>query len=143
MVFVTIGISLILLKEQIDINDEQFYNRLKMAEYWVNNYGEDYQVNLLKEKNVDFYNTLSSVEKEWVNRTTELLSYSYNTTDELQTALYDVVKDGLLVDKDLKQAQKRYFQILYNLLLGIDQGPKLGLFLMAIDNNKIKELLEF
>ena len=63
------------------------------------------------------------------------------TTDELQTALYSVVKDGVLVDKELKQTQKRYFQILYNMLLGKDQGPKLGLFLMAIDKKKIKSLL--
>ena len=33
----------------------------------------------------------------------------------------------------LKNAQKRYFQILYNMLLGLDQGPKLGLFLMALN----------
>ena len=52
-----------------------------------------------------------------------------------------MVKDGVLVDKELKQAQKRYFQILYNMLLGLDQGPKLGLFLMAVDKEKIKSLL--
>ena len=58
-----------------------------------------------------------------------------------KTALYSVVKDGVLADKELKQTQKRYFQILYNMLLGKDQGPKLGLFLMAIDKEKITSLL--
>ena len=71
----------------------------------------------------------------------DLLNEEFKTTDELQTALYSVVKDGVLVDKELKQTQKRYFQILYNMLLGKDQGPKLGLFLMAIDKGKIKSLL--
>ena len=71
----------------------------------------------------------------------KLLNEEFKTTDELQTALYSVVKDGVLVDKELKQTQKRYFQILYNMLLGKDQGPKLGLFLMAIDKEKIKSLL--
>ncbi len=132
----------LLQKENIDTNTEQFNSRLKLAEYWVNNYGLDYQVNLLKERNNDYYNNLSDLEKEWLNKTISLIEVDYNTTDELQTALYDVVKDGILVDKELKQAQKRYFQILYNMLLGVDQGPKLGLFLMAIDKEKIRTLLQ-
>lgn len=40
-----------------------------------------------------------------------------------------------------KKQQKRYFQILYNMLLGKDQGPKLGLFLMSLNKDKLKELL--
>jgi len=131
----------LLSKENIVIN-EQFYNRLKLAQYWVNNYGASYQVNLLDEKNIKYYETLTDLEKSWLNKTLLLIDNNYKTTDELQTALYDVVKDGILIDKELKQAQKRYFQVLYNMLLGLEQGPKLGLFLMAVDKNKIKTLLE-
>ena len=130
-----------LAKENIDTTTEQFYSRLKLAEYWVNNYGADYQVNLLSDRNSNYYDGLSSLEKEWLDKTKILIDENFNTTDELQTALYDVVKDGVLADKELKQAQKRYFQVLYNMLLGVDQGPKLGLFLMAVEKDKIKELL--
>lgn len=132
----------LLKKEKINTNTEQFNNRLKLAEYWVNNYGADYQVNLLSERNIEFYEILTDLEKAWLNATISLIDDNFNTTDELQTALYDVVKDGILIDKELKIAQKRYFQILYNMLLGKDQGPKLGLFLMAVDKSKIKSLLE-
>ena len=128
-------------KENIDVNTEEFKSRLELAKYWVNNYGSDYQVNLLSERNDEYYNTLTDIEKEWLEKTKVLLDDDFNTTDELQTALYSVVKDGILADKELKQTQKRYFQIIYNMLLGLDQGPKLGLFLMAIDKNKIKSLL--
>ena len=76
-----------------------------------------------------------------MNKTITLLDEDFSTTDDLQKALYSVVKDGILVDKELKQTQKRYFQILYNMLLGKEQGPKLGLFLMAVDKEKIKSLL--
>lgn len=131
----------LLSKEDIDVNSEQFSNRLDLAINWVKEYGSDYQVNLLNQRNDNFYNTISDLEKEWLNKTIKLLDFQFNTTNELQTALYDVVKDEILVDKELKQAQKRYFQILYNMLLGTDQGPKLGLFLMAIDKEKIKNLL--
>ena len=128
-------------KENIDVNTEEFKSRLELAKYWVNNYGSDYQVNLLSERNDEYYNTLTDIEKEWLEKTKVLLDDDFNTTDELQTALYSVVKDGILADKELKQTQKRYFQIIYNMLLGLDQGPKLGLFLMAIGKNKIKSLL--
>ena len=131
----------LLSKESIDVNTKEFAERLELAKNWVKEYGADYQVNLLNERNNEFYETLSDLEKEWLSKTIDLLNEEFKTTDELQTALYSVVKDGVLVDKELKQTQKRYFQILYNMLLGKDQGPKLGLFLMAIDKEKIKSLL--
>ena len=133
----------LLVKENIDVNSNEFYQRLELAKNWVTNYGMDYQVNLLNCKNNEYYQTLNELEKEWLKRTIQLLEKEYSTTDELQTALYDVVKDEFLSDKELKQTQKRYFQILYNMLLGREQGPKLGLFLMAINKNKIIYLLSF
>ena len=71
------------------------------------------------------------------------MSNDYNTTNDLQTALYDVVKADISDEKELKNAQKRYFQILYNMLLGLDKGPKLGLFLMALDNDTLARLLDY
>ena len=131
----------LLSKESIDVNSKEFDQRLSLAEYWVKEYGRDYQVNLLSERNNEFYESLADIEKEWLARTITLLDKEYATTDDLQTALYGVVKVDVTDEKVLKQTQKRYFQILYNMLLGKDQGPKLGLFLMAIDKEKITNLL--
>lgn len=131
----------LLKKEEIDTNSKEFESRLKLAEYWVNNYGIDYQVKLLDTINVDFYNTLNPLEKSWLKKTIMILSQEFETTDKLQTALYDVVKEGELEDKELKIAQKRYFQILYQMLLGTDKGPKLGLFLMAVNKELIISLI--
>lgn len=131
----------LLNKEGIDVNTIEFNQRLELATNWVNDYGADYQVNLLNNRNNEYYESLSDLEKEWLAKTIILLNENFETTNDLQTALYDIVKDGILADKELKQAQKRYFQVLYNMLLGTDQGPKLGLFLMAIDREKIKALL--
>ena len=131
----------LLQKENINTETEQFNDRLQRAEYWVNNYGTDYQVTLLDTFNIDYYNTLSNIEQTWLQNTITLLDNNYETTNDLQTALYDVVKETLHDESELKQQQKRYFQILYNMLLGTDQGPKLGLFLMALNKDKLKELL--
>ena len=54
---------------------------------------------------------------------------------------FTVVKTKDLSEEELKSTQKRYFQILYNLLLGTSKGPKLGLFLLALDKDKVKELI--
>lgn len=131
----------LLSKENIDVNTKEFDERLEKAKYWVTNYGLDYQYNLLTDKNISYYNTLSNIEKEWLNKTIPILNKNYNTIDELQTDLYSVVKDGILEGKELKQTQKRYFEILYNMLLGQSTGPKLGLFLTAIDKEKIINLI--
>ena len=131
----------LLSKENIDCDSWFFDKRLEMAKYWVETYGEKYRITLLEDRNNEYFDTLTDEEKGWLDKTKELLDEEYATSDDLQTALYAVVKDEVLEDKELKKVQKRYFQILYNMLLGKDKGPKLGLFLMAIDKEKIKNLL--
>ena len=130
-------------KENADPNSSFYKERLKRAKFWVENYGAEYQVNLLTEKNTDFYNTLSSEEKSWVKKTLSLLDRDYATSDDLQTALYEVVKYLNLEPQELKKTQKRYFEILYNLLLGKEQGPKLGIFLMAVGKENLTNLFTF
>ena len=97
----------------------------------------------MTEKNVEFYNTLTEEEKSWIVKTLDILKTDYATSDELQTELYAVVKYLNLDPQELKKTQKRYFEILYNLLLGAKQGPKLGIFLQAISYEKLTKLLQF
>lgn len=136
-------LALLMSKENIDTKSSYYSERLQRAKFWVENYGKEYQVNLLEEKNVEFYNTLSDEEKIWVKKTIELLEKEYATSDELQTEVYGVVKYLGLEGPELKKCQKRYFEILYNLLLGKSQGPKLGIFLMAVEKSKLVSLLSF
>ncbi len=131
----------LLSKANIDCDSNAFTKRLNLARHWLDNYGDQYRIELLPAKNMDYYNTLTLQEKEWLTKTKTLLTKEYDSEDDLQTALYSVVKDGIIVDKELKQRQKRYFQILYNLLIGKDKGPRLGLFLMAVDRNVVLKLL--
>ena len=98
---------------------------------------------MLETANTEFYASLNDTEKTWVATTLKIANQNYNSVDELQTALYAVVKTGNETEQELKAIQKRYFQILYNLLLGAKQGPKLGIFLMAINKQKLTDLLTF
>ncbi|MBQ7452984.1 MAG: lysine--tRNA ligase [Clostridia bacterium] len=130
-------------KEGIDSSTKYYAERLARAEYWVENYGKEYQVNLLSEKNTEFYATLSSEEKLWVKKTLDIIDQDYPTSEEVQTAVYAVVKYLTEDPQELKKYQKRFFEILYNLLLGQSQGPKLGIFLLAVGAEKLKSLLVF
>lgn len=141
--FNTDMLARLMQKENTDTTSVYYAERLEKAKHWVENYGKEYQVNLLNEKNVEFYNTLSDEEKSWLDKTIELLNKEYSSTDELQTELYAVVKYTTDDPQILKKTQKRYFEILYNCLLGKGQGPKLGIFLMAVEKEKLVSLLKF
>lgn len=131
----------LLEKENINCNTKEYAERLARAKYWVESYGKDYQVKLLEEKNTEVYNSLTSEEKLWLEKTKKILENTYQSSEDLQKELYSVVKTKDLSEEELKSTQKRYFQILYNLLLGTSKGPKLGLFLLALDKDKVKELI--
>ena len=98
---------------------------------------------MLENANTDYYATLNDTEKSWLNKTIDIINTDYQSVDDLQTALYAVVKTGTEDEVTLKAIQKRYFQIIYNLVLGESKGPKLGIFLMAAPKNKLLELLKF
>lgn len=130
-------LKVLLSKENIDTENSNYKERLERAKFWVNNYGADYQVKLVNEPNIEYYNALTDMEKEWLSKTKELLTKEYSNSDEFQTDLYAVVKEYYSDPDELKTHQKRYFQIIYNLLLNSDRGPKMGLFLMALPKDEI------
>lgn len=133
----------ILKKEGVDTTSKKYKERLERAKYWVENYGAEYQVNLLENPNKDYYNSLNDTEKTWLIKTANIINSDWQSVDDLQTALYAVVKTGNEDEATLKATQKRYFQIIYNLVLGENKGPKLGIFLMAAPKDKLLNLLKF
>ncbi len=134
----------LLSREGIDTNSNYFDERYERAKYWIETYGEKYRVKLLEEKNQEYFDKLNDDEKDSIVKTISILKENnFNSSDELQTILYDVVKAKVTDEGELKKVQKKYFEDLYNLLLGASRGPKLGLFLIAADREKVIELLSF
>lgn len=135
-----------LLKTLLEKNGEYIFNdefekRIDRAIYWLLNYGMEYQINPLENKNEEFYETLNEIEKTWLLKTKKITQENFSSADELQRVLYDVVKSDDLTDKELKINQKRYFNILYNMLIGKNEGPKLGIYFIALGKEKINKLL--
>ena len=135
------ALAKLLSKDNINCNTIYFKNRLLRARCWLEKYNNS-KINILEEFNQDYYDTLTEEEREWLKKTLIILQNSYETTQELQADLYAVVKNGNEEPKELKSKQKRYFQIIYNLLLGQNSGPKMGLLLSAMDYDLIYSRLQ-
>lgn len=114
--------------------------RFEKISYWLKNYSPDSISTLLEGKNVEFFNTLNDEEKDWIKVLVDNIKNKDLSTDEMQALLYEIPK---LNGEQDKSRQKRFFEVVYNLLLGKDKGPRLYLFLAAVDKNKIIELLDF
>ena len=76
----------------------------------------------------------------------EYLSADGYSLDELQTAIYAIPAKlfGLAQgSKELKEKQSVFFRNVYGLLIGKERGPRLYLFLYAIDKARYLPLLDF
>ena len=90
---------------------------------------------------------MSDIEKKCVSALFDYVSKEKYDLEELNTKLYDIPKAFVNMEtidqKELKQLQGSFFKAVYNLLIGRDRGPRLYLFLYAINVDDYKFLLDF
>ena len=118
---------------------EQIEPRFEKIKHWLENYCPEKIVRLLPEINTSYANTLTEEEKGWINRLVTEIEKQNLSLEDMQTLLYDIPK---INNEPNKSRQKRFFEIVYNLLLGKEKGPRLYLFLSAVDKNSILKLLK-
>ena len=125
---------------------EEFADRLDRAKYWLEQCAPD-QVNRLRAgRNFKVYDTLDEQERQAIRLLFDYLSKGGYTLDELNTTLYAIPKEvygGDKSDKELKAVQGKFFQNVYRLLIDKERGPRLYLFLYAIDPARYLHLLDF
>ncbi len=125
---------------------EQFADRLDRAKYWLEQCAPE-QVNRLRVRRAwEVYNTLSDDEKKAVAMLHERIVAGGYDLDGLNAILYDIPKQiypALAESKELRPLQSAFFKAVYKLLLGKEQGPRLYLFLFAIDPARYAKLLDF
>ena len=125
---------------------EEFADRLERAKFWLEKCSPENVNKLNSKRNWEVYETLDEVEKSEITDLYAYLSSANYTLDELQTELYAIPakKRGLSKeDKELKQYQGKFFQNVYKLLINKERGPRLYLFLYAIDRERYVNLLDF
>lgn len=123
-----------------------FMDRLDRAKYFLEYCAPD-QVNRLRtRRNFDVYETLSEDEKLEIRMLHEYLSQDGYTLEELNTNLYAIPAKVFGLEpgtKELKGKQGEFFKAVYRLLIDREKGPRLYLFLYAIEKDRYLGLLDF
>ena len=117
---------------------EDIEDRFNKISFWLKNYCPESINTLLSSPNVEFGATMTEEEKRWVAVLRDTLASKELSIEDMQTLLYDIPKINGEPDK---ARQKRFFEIIYSLLLGKTKGPRLYLFLAAVDKNELVKLL--
>jgi lysyl-tRNA synthetase class 1 len=114
----------------------EFSARLVRAKNWLEMCSPDSVNRLFESPNREYYDALPDSEKRDIATLHGNLSGNGYSLDELNTMLYAVT------EKD-KNLQAKFFKNVYNLLIGKDKGPRLYLFLYALEREQYLHLLEF
>ena len=124
---------------------EQFADRLDRAKFWLEKCSPENVNKLRSGRNWDVYNELSDEDKRAVEILHEFLSQDDYSLDELNTELYAIPKEIFTYndDKELKKIQGNFFKNVYKLLIDKEKGPRLYLFLYAIEKERYLKLLDF
>ena len=121
--------------------------RLDCAQAWVAGYIDPAERTQVRpEPDTDRLAALSEEERGALKLLTERMA-DYWSLNGLTTLLYGVPKlmRGLPIDApptpELKAAQRAWFILLYQLLIGKDTGPRLPTLLLALGQDRIRHLL--
>ncbi|MDE7337264.1 MAG: lysine--tRNA ligase, partial [Clostridia bacterium] len=125
---------------------EEFKDRLERAKFWLEKCSPQDMNKLRKGRNWQVYDTLTDMEKEEISQLHDFLKKGDYDLAGLQTELYAIpkrIRNLTLEDKELKTCQGTFFKNVYKLLIDKERGPRLYLFLYAIDKNDYLSLLDF
>ena len=126
--------------------EAEFSDRLKRAKFWLEQCAPD-QVNKLRTtRNFEVWNALSDEEKKAIELLQAYIAKGGYTLDDLNAELYAIPKQVYgteMSDKELKGIQGTFFKNVYKLLIDKERGPRLYLFLFAIDPERYVGLLDF
>ena len=125
---------------------EQFKDRLDRAKFWLEQCAPDQVNKLRKTRNFEVWEALDDKEKAAIAALYDYMANSTYTLDELNTELYAIPKKiypEITDQKELKAIQGKFFKTVYKLLIDKEQGPRLYLFLYAIEKDRFIHLLDF
>lgn len=123
---------------------EDFRERLGLAQYWLEHCSPEDANKLRATRDWELYESLTGEEKKEIEMLLQYITTQEYTLDELNTELYAIPKRIFGEDvPNLKAVQGTFFKNVYKLLLGKEKGPRLYLFLYAIEKERFTFLLDF
>ena len=97
-------------------------------------------------RNFEIWNTLDDKEKAEIASLYDYIANATYNLDELNQKLYAIPKEiypEVTDQKELKAIQGKFFKTIYKLLIDKEQGPRLYLFLYAVEKERFVGLLDF
>lgn len=123
---------------------EDFKDRLERAKYWLENCSPENANKLVPYRNWEVYEKMDEKQRLEVSILHDYLSNEEYSLDELNSKLYEITKIVYGSDNpELKKLQGEFFKLVYQLLLNKNKGPRLYLFLYAIEKERYIHLLDF
>ena len=138
-------LEVVFLKIGQPYTKEQFKDRLVLARYWLEYCSPESIISLNDAPDREKYDILNDNEKQMIKILYEGIRDNDYSIDDMNTFLY-AVPTMVYPEMDIKQKKKvqgRFFEIVYNLLIGRNNGPRLYLFLMAVEKSAYLHLLSF
>jgi len=114
---------------------EDFAERAGLAKYWLTQCSPESVYKLRGEPDRDYFDALPEEEQAEIRLLHKFLREEDYDLDALQSKLYAIPAD--------KQRQAGFFKNVYRLLIGADRGPRLYLFLYALERESYIGLLNF
>ena len=130
----------------MDYKEADFADRLQRAKFWLEQCAPDQVNTLRKTRNFEVYNAMTDEEKKTIELLHAYIAKGGYTLDELNAELYAIPKTVYgteMSDKELKAIQGNFFKNVYKLIIDKDKGPRLYLFLYAINSDDYVGLLDF
>jgi lysyl-tRNA synthetase class 1 len=123
---------------------EDFKQRLDLAKNWLEKCAPEQANSLRKTRDWDLYESLDEDQKKELELLYKYLSEEEYDLDALNAELYAIPKQVYGEDReDIKKLQREFFKIVYKLLIAKEKGPRLYLFLYAIDKERYLPLIDF
>ncbi len=124
---------------------EEFLERLDLARYWLEKCSPENMNTLLGYRNWEYYEQMDESQKKEIRILHDFIEKGQYNLDELNSFIYTVPKEARedFNEEQKKQLQAEFFRNAYRLMIGKDAGPRLYLFLYAVEPQRYLPLLDF
>ncbi len=121
--------------ELSEYDEVRLERRLRLAINWVQEYAPDeMKIKLNKEISGHIIADLGKNEKTALRALAKELEGA-KTEEDLQSCIYEIARSN-----DVEP--KKFFRIIYNLLISKESGPKLAPFILAVGKDKVSQMLK-
>lgn len=110
------------------------------VEYWIRTWNEERGICILEDQDSQKLSNLSEEEQLWLNTLLEFIGdLEDKSMDEQMSMLYGITRTE--DKKETRQRQNKFFRLLYELLIGQTNGPRLPILFKIIGHDRTSELL--